>query len=74
MSKRNSRSIPEEAVSPTDGDGSDGECGRSKRRRTKTTRFDFQFLDNEEQRLLQQVSDNFKLNIIIKINCLSSPS
>ena len=27
----------------------------SSRRRTKTTRFDFEFLDNEDQRLLQQV-------------------
>jgi uncharacterized membrane protein YcaP (DUF421 family) len=29
--------------------------GRVKRRRVKTSRFDFQFLDNEEQRLLQHV-------------------
>lgn len=30
---------------------------RSSRRRTKTTRFDNDFLDNEEKKLLQQVSE-----------------
>jgi hypothetical protein len=53
MSKRSSRGQTTAVASPLD--TSDGEGGRSKRRRVKTTRFDFQFLENEEQRLLQQV-------------------
>ncbi len=43
------------------------ENNRGKRRRTKTAVFDFQFMDNEEQRLLQQV----RLYYIYIINSLS---
>lgn len=43
----------------------DQDTSKQSRRRTKTKRFDFEFLDNEDQRLLQQVrtsrfnGDNF---------------
>lgn len=37
----------------------------STRRRTKTTRFDFEFLDNEDQRLLQQVEITFLIILLL---------
>ena len=40
-----------EALPPVEPVSSDG-----KRRRTKTSRFEFDFLDNEEQRMIQQVN------------------
>lgn len=47
--------------------------GRSKRRRVKPSRFDFNFLDNEEQRYLQQVASYF-ISILLehfnKINAI----
>lgn len=50
MSKR-SAAVKREVSSPITMEDE----GRSKRRRVPTSRFDFQFLDNEEQRYLQQV-------------------
>lgn len=62
MSKRTSRATSQ-ASSPLDTTDVDG---RSKRRRTKATRFDFQFLENEEQRLLQQVFEKIYLYVFLQ--------
>lgn len=42
--------------------------GRSKRRRVKPSRFDFNFLDNEEQRYLQQVALILTVKLLVHFN------
>lgn len=52
MTSRSSRSKPDIAYSNLE------DISSNKRKRFRTSRYEFEFLDNEEQRLLQQVELN----------------